>query len=111
MLARLNRRLTLEERATTSDGAGGFAETWQTLGEVWAALAPRRGRETAGEASAIGAVPWTVTVRGAPAGETARPRPGQRFRNGARAWRIVAVAERDPGGRYLDCHAVEEVAP
>ena len=40
---------------------------------------------------------------------TTRPRPDQRFRDGARVFRIVAVTERDRDGRYLLCFAREEV--
>ena len=46
-----------------------------------------------------------------PPGCEARPRPGQRFREDARVWRIRAVAEAYPAGRYLTCFAEEEVAP
>ncbi|WP_161556187.1 hypothetical protein [Mangrovicoccus ximenensis] len=41
-------------------------------------------------------------------GAAAPPEPGQRFREGARAWRVVAVAEADAAGCYLRCEAVEE---
>lgn len=44
-----------------------------------------------------------VTVRA-----VARPKPGQRFREGSRVFAILAVAERDPAGRYLTCFCREE---
>jgi head-tail adaptor len=46
-------------------------------------------------------------VRGAPVGAPSRPVAGQRFREGARIYPILAVAEADPEGRYLVCHAEE----
>ena len=56
-------------------------------------------------ASAMG---YRITVRAAPVGAPSRPRPDQRFREGARVFRILAVAERDAVGRYLTCFAEEE---
>jgi head-tail adaptor len=49
-----------------------------------------------------------ITVRGAPVGAEQRPRPDQRFRDGSRLFRILAVTERDAAGRYLLCFAREE---
>ncbi len=104
----LNRRLELEDPQRTSDGAGGFNETWVTLGEVWAQVEARTGRERAGEDLSISTVGYRITVRGAPFGASSRPKPDQRFREGIRLFRIQAVAERDPAGRYLTCFAIEE---
>ncbi len=50
-----------------------------------------------------------ITLRAAPVGSTARPRPEQRLRLGARIFTILAVAERDATGRYLVCFSREEV--
>ncbi len=49
-------------------------------------------------------------MRAAPIGAPSRPRPDQRFREGARIFRIHSVTERDDQGRYLTCFATEEVA-
>ncbi len=40
-----------------------------------------------------------------PSGEIA---PEQRFREGSRIYRILAVADVDTGGRFLECRAREE---
>jgi len=53
--------------------------------------------------------PTRITVRAAPVGHAMRPRPEQRFREGARIFRITAVAEGDLRGRYLTCFVEEEV--
>ena len=53
---------------------------------------------------------YRIVVRAAPMGSDARPRPDQRFREGARVFAIRAVAEEDAAGRYLVCFADEEVA-
>lgn len=106
---RLNRKLVLEAPQRVPDGAGGFTESWAALGEVWAQVAARTGRETSGEATSLARVSYKITLRAAPAGSDARPRPEQRFRDGSRVFRINAVAEADEAGRYLTCFADEEV--
>lgn len=105
----LNRRLTLEEPARVPDGAGGFTQTWITVGVLWAAVQPGSGRERDGEYVTLSRVPYRIVVRGAPQGAPSRPRPEQRFRDGARIFRILAVSERDARGHYLNCFAEEEV--
>ncbi|KPP85504.1 MAG: phage head-tail adaptor, putative, SPP1 family [Rhodobacteraceae bacterium HLUCCO07] len=106
----LNRRLVLETPERVADGAGGFAESWVALGELWAEVRARTGREKAGGAVALATVGYRITVRAAPVGHSTRPRPEQRLREGGRIFRILAVTERDAAARYLVCYADEEVA-
>jgi head-tail adaptor len=105
----LNRALVLEGVVRTADGAGGFTEAWTTLGTLWAEVLPGSGSDTLGEERMLSAVPYRVTVRGAPTGAPSRPKAGQRLREGARLFLIQAVTERDQFGRYLTCFAREEV--
>lgn len=107
---RLNRRLTLESPDRVSDGAGGFVESWTALGVLWAAVEPRTGKESSTAGAAVSSVSYRIIVRGAPVGSARRPVPEQRFRDGARLFRISAVTEQDPAGRFLICFADEEVA-
>jgi len=106
---RLNRRLVLEEATRTSDGAGGFTTVWTELGVLWAAIAAGTGRERSGESVTVSQVGYRITVRAAPTLSVRRPRPDQRLREGARVFRIVAVADDGADGRYLTCFAQEEV--
>lgn len=106
----LNRRLVLESPVRMPDGAGGFSDSWVVLGEVWAEMSTRTGRERAGAGGPVSAVSYRIVVRAAPFGAAARPMPEQRFREGVRLFVIQAVADRDPEGRYLTCFADEEVA-
>ena len=106
----LNRRLVLEEASRAADGAGGFTETWEPLGVVWAALKPGTRRERIGGNLTLSAVPYRITVRAAPFGAPSRPRPDQRFREGARLFRILAVADDGRDRAYLTCHCTEEVS-
>ncbi len=106
----LNRPLHLEDPHTTSDGGGGYSTSWVALGVLWAELAALSGREAAGRGTALSLQRYRITVRAAPVGALARPKPDQRFRDGARLFKIDAVAEQDPAGRYLTCFASEELA-
>lgn len=105
----LNRRLTLEEAVRASDGSGGSRLSWVALGEIWAAVRAGSGSERAGEFVTLSAVPYRITVRAAAPGAPSRPKPDQRFRDGARVFRIHAVTEADRRGHYLVCFASEEV--
>lgn len=103
---KLNRRLTLEDPLRVSDGLGGFSTTWQPQGDLWAEVALRSGRETAG----LSQTQLTIRLRAAPQGSSLRPRADQRFREGERIYHIDAVHESDASRRYLTCRAHEEVA-
>jgi len=107
---RLNRALVLEVPERIADGAGGFTESWAVRGTLWADVAARTGREVAGGTAHMSRMAFRITVRAAPHGAPSRPVAGQRFRDGARIFRIEAVAEKDAGGRFLTCYAEEEVA-
>lgn len=109
MAYRVNRQLALEAPERQPDGAGGFHEVWRTLGHVWAYVDARTGREAAGPSAPLSRVHYRIILRAAPVGSPARPAPEQRFRDGARLFRILAVAEHDPDGRYLMCTAQEEI--
>jgi head-tail adaptor len=106
----LSRRFILEQAVGATDGAGGRIETWSGLGMLWAEVRPGKGREAAGQGVALSRVPWSIIVRAALPGSAARPVAGQRLRDGVRLFRIMSVAEADPGGRYLICEAEEESA-
>lgn len=109
-MPRLNRLLMLEAPVRVPDGAGGYAETWTALGEMWAEVSARAGRERAEAGVPVSAVSHRIVVRSAPHGAASRPKPEQRFREGTRLFVIQAVTERDADGRYLTCFADEEVA-
>lgn len=109
MAPRLNRKLVLEEAQRLPDGAGGFSLAWLGKGTLWAAVDGGNGREKAGESVTLSSVGYRITVRAAPEGAPSRPKPEQRFRDGARVFRITAVTEAEEAGRYLICFAVEEV--
>ncbi|MCH2078082.1 MAG: phage head closure protein [Rhodobacteraceae bacterium] len=105
----LNRPLLLEERQRVADGAGGYTESWAPLGTLWAELKAGTGRERGEGMATLSLANYRITVRAAPQGSPSRPKPDQRFRDGTRIFRILAVLEKGTNGRFLQCNAVEEV--
>ncbi|WP_424940213.1 head-tail adaptor protein [Aliiroseovarius sp. S253] len=106
----LNRKLSLEEPVRVADGAGGFTQSWQTLGELWAEVKHGSGRERAAGFATVSSIAFRITVRAAPDGAPSRPKPDQRFRDGSRIFRILAVTEAYAGAQYLTCFSQEEVS-
>jgi head-tail adaptor len=106
----LNRRLVLEAPVSAPDGMGGTVPGWAVLGVIWGDIRPRSGRERTEDGVPLAQVPVRVTVRASAPGSEARPQAGQRFREGDRIFRILAVSEDAPRGRHLICDATEEVA-
>ena len=105
------RRLVLEDPQRFEDGAGGYSESWTPLGVLWGELDAKAGRTSGQEGGSLSLQRYRITLRAMPQGSLSRPRSGQRFRHGQRLFRIEAVSEADPGGRYLTCQCIEEVAP
>jgi head-tail adaptor len=104
------RRVVLERAVTTPDGAGGFATAWEVVCVHWAEFRLGAGRARQGaEAVPLGAVDWRLYLRALPVGHLARPEPGMRFREGARVFPVLAVAEDDARGRWMVCFTREEV--
>lgn len=106
----LTRCMSLEAAQRAADGAGGFTETWQKLGTLWAEIKPRSGRLSKGETDALSVTAYKITVRASPIGKQSRPAPGQRFRMSDRVFRIESVTEYEPRGLYLICQCEEEQA-
>ncbi|MGR3468552.1 MAG: head-tail adaptor protein [Shimia sp.] len=106
----LNLPLILQSRERAPDGAGGFVETWVTLGTLWCALQAASGREGEGDFANLSRVRYRIVCRGAASGALQRPVAGQRFVLGDRRFAIQAVQEADPSAKHLICHVEEEVA-
>ena len=109
---RLSVPLMIESPVREPDGMGGYRLVWQDVGRIWAEMRSGAGGERFAEVGAQSVVTWRITVRAALPGDPRRPRPEQRLRMGedpdARRFRIEAVAESDPQGRWLVCIAKEE---
>ena len=104
----LSRALVLENPVTGPDGAGGFTTIWQPLGTHWCDIRAGAGRARQGSMGPMAEQGLRITLRAAPLDSPRRPRPDQRFREGARLFRILSVTEADAQGRWLVCTAQEE---
>ncbi len=98
----MRHRLALEEAVSIPDGGGGSILTWMLVAEVWAAISPRAGRETAEADGRMGRVTHAITIRHRP-----DVSPRQRFRKGERVFDITSVIDADEARRFLTC-LVEE---
>jgi head-tail adaptor len=106
----LYRKLTLENREVVADKIGGYAEIWTPLGVHWADVQSSGGREPFLGDRDTSLVRHRILVRAAPEGSVRRPKPDQRFKEGARAYHIMAVSEYDERGQYLVCWTEERNA-
>lgn len=99
----MTRRLTLEERTATPDGAGGLSESWTVRGVHWAALKAASAREGSAGGRPASRVTHRALIRYADFGAAQRPAPDQRFREGERIFAIRGVAEADDRRERLIC--------
>ena len=58
----LNRLLSLEELTRTPDGAGGYSQSWSSVGSLWAEVRAGRGTEQGREFVTMSTVPYRITV-------------------------------------------------
>lgn len=95
MIGNLNRLMTLQERASTPDGGGGFSESWEDVAGVYVGVvstaeaeSPRPGG-TAALVSAVLVMRYRDDVT-----------PGMRLADGGRVYHIQSFS-REKGGDYL----------
>lgn len=105
----LSRKLVLESRVRTSDGAGGSQSNWTALGTHWAEVRQGSARLERGDEVARSRASYRIKVRAVTQTSPAHPKAGQRFREGVRLYAIRSVSM-DTDARFLICIADEEVA-
>jgi len=103
----LNRKLVLESRVSTPDGAGGQVIGWSPQGTLFADVKARSAKEARIERRDRSSVSYQIHVRYAPVGSARRPTPDQRFSENGRIFSILAVTEADNQNRYLRIWAEE----
>ncbi|MCC6007592.1 MAG: head-tail adaptor protein [Rhodobacteraceae bacterium] len=102
--------MRLERSVRSPDGAGGHVESWQEVALVWVDLRPASGGAGTEDLRPLSRLAFRGLVRGVPPAHPARPRPGDRLREGARLFAVEAASEADPAGRFLRLWLAEEVA-
>lgn len=98
----LRQRLVLETADRVGDGAGGAAETWVEVAQVWALVRPLSGQERVESDGISGRVSHEVWLRYRDGVE-----PEMRFRLGVRLFDIRASIDVEERRRFLRC-LVEE---
>lgn len=101
----LRRRLTIEEPVRATDDAAAGIVAWHTVGELWAAIIARIGREIVTADAQAARITHEVEMRWRDDLTAA-----MRLRDGARVYVIHALFDRDPQRRRLVA-LVEELAP
>lgn len=96
-------RLTLQTADEVEDGAGGVIRTWETLGQVWAAIEPVSSDDGMISDKRLGVVTHRITLR-----HRADITLSHRFTLGTRVFTIRAVRDPDERGRLTECLAGEE---
>lgn len=108
-LPKLSRRVVLQHAVKSTDGGGGYVVDWVDQATLWADITAADGRAASGETSPVMRQSLTITVRAAPDGHLARPKPGQRFVEGTQIYAITGVSQGVPTPLYLRCAATQEV--
>lgn len=101
MIGALRHRLTLQTKARTPDGFGGFLVNWQDVAVLWAGMEESQG--TFSPPGTTRRVRVRIRLR-------SDVRPGQRFQMNSRTLLIENVTDGRTRGRMLMCDCVEEVA-
>ena len=102
---RLRLRLTLERATKTPDGAGGSTLSWNAVATVPADVTPVKADERG-----VGEGLSDLTLHKIVIRKRADILSSDRFRLGARMFRIRSVTDPDEDGRFLECLCEEEGA-
>lgn len=92
----LKKRVTILKQVRVSDGQGGFNETWQEAGTVWAAIEPVSGREYYEAMQLSNDVTHRVRMR------YMNLTPHERIKYGYKVFDIVAVIDVNMEHRELE---------
>ncbi len=102
----LRHKVQIQEPVRSEDGGGGGEISWRDVAEVWAKIAPTRGREEVNAEKRRGRVSHTVLLRWRPGMS-----PTQRIVHGTRVLQIESVTDLDERRRWLICACVERTEP
>ena len=100
----LSKKVRLERRAHTQDGAGQNQEVWGLLAEVWASVRPVRGREFYAASGQRAEITHEIVIRHYP-----DLSPKDRVVMGARIFAIQSVINAQECNRYTNIMGVEHV--
>lgn len=99
----LRHRIIVQKLTSTSDGAGGFTQTWATHVTAWASVKPISAREAMTHGGVAGVVTHRVMMR-----YQAGVVPAMRVSHKSRILKIEGVRNLDEENRWLELDCVEE---
>lgn len=104
-IGELNKRLVIEDLATTPDGAGGSDVSWIEFASVWAKVRPRYGSEKLFADAITSTTTHIITIR-----YLTGLRPRMRFVEGGREFDILSIVNVDEADKWLSCLCRERPA-
>jgi SPP1 family predicted phage head-tail adaptor len=93
----LNQRITIQSQTRTSDGMGGWTETWATLATVWAAVWPVSAREILKAGQTSMEITHRIKIR-----YRAGVDPSYRILFGTRYFSIMSIINVGERGEWLE---------
>lgn len=93
----LNKRIELQAATQTSDGMGGFTETWATRQTVWAAIWPMSAREMMQTMQTTMEISHRIRIR-----YKSGLLPSWRIKYGTRYFNIVSIVNPNEKGEWQD---------
>lgn len=102
----MDKRVQVQQRATTQDASGDQAHTWITLATMWAGIEPVTGRELTASAQVVGRVPTRFILRHR---SDLTVLPSMRILWGARVYEIESASLKNGRAQQVDVSAVELV--
>lgn len=97
MISDLNKRITLQYKTIVPDGMGGFTNSWNDAGTVWAALWPTSAKEIIQANSTAMVVSHRIRIR------YRRDVKGSwRVKFGTRYFAIIAITNPNEKNEFLD---------
>lgn len=99
----LNKRITIEENVTTSDGAGGFTSSWATFATVWAEIKPVSTDEKFTSMQVKNTVTHSVTIR-----YTENLKESMRINYDSRIFKIISIVNPLEENKILEILAEED---
>ena len=105
-IGELRHRVRLQARVLTSDGGGGYGESWSDLAEIWARIRPVAGIELTFAEQRQHRVTHEVTIR-----YRLSIQPSQRLIYDGRALYILGIVNADERNAFLTLHCEERTTP
>lgn len=106
VIGQFDKYITIQAQSRTSDGAGGWSNTYSDLHTLWADIIPATGTEALQQEQLLGKKPYTITARYS--SELAGIDNQNRVKWGTRFFNIHSVINLNEEGEFVEMLAFEE---